>query len=75
MKTPHQALQLAISSLGSQAKLAELLGVTPARVSQILSKGEGLPVQHVLTVERATQVPRHLLRPDIYPPPGEVANA
>lgn len=44
--------------------LARQIGVTP----QAIAQWDRVPVKHVLSVERITGVPRHELRPDIYPP-------
>lgn len=30
-----------------------------------------VPAQHVLTVEELLEIPRHHIRPDIYPPPHD----
>ncbi|MGJ4954601.1 transcriptional regulator [Bradyrhizobium sp. HKCCYLRH2015] len=43
--------------------------ITPQAVAQ----WKQVPAARVLMVERATGVPRHLLRPDIYPAPGAEA--
>jgi DNA-binding transcriptional regulator YdaS (Cro superfamily) len=60
---PQSALALAIERAGSQRQLAEAIGVTREAVTQ----WRVVPVLRVLAVERATGVPRHVLRPDIYP--------
>lgn len=57
------ALQRAIESAPSAQALASTLGVT----AQALSQWVRVPPLRVLDVERATGVPRHELRPDIYP--------
>ena len=62
MKTP---LERAAEAVKTSAKLAEICGVTAQAVSQWTQ----VPVKHVLTIERETGIPRHDLRPDIYPPP------
>lgn len=41
-------------------------GVSP----QAISQWSRVPVLRVLDVERVTGIPRHELRPDIYPPPS-----
>ncbi|WP_434558047.1 transcriptional regulator [Pseudomonas sp. Z4-20] len=61
-KTP---LDRAIAEAGSGAALAKVAGVTPMAVSYW--KIRGVPARHVLTIEVATGVSRHELRPDIYP--------
>jgi DNA-binding transcriptional regulator YdaS (Cro superfamily) len=64
---PVEALRRAVEAIGGQAATARLLGITQPAVSLWLSKGQVLPAEHVLTVERETGVSRHDLRPDIYP--------
>lgn len=67
------ALQKAIDVLGDKSKpgrpggiekLAELLGISQAAVSQ----WERCPATRVLEVERHTRISRSELRPDLYPP-------
>lgn len=65
--TPSQALTTAVNRIGSQSALARLCGVSQAAVWKWLDTGAPLPAEHVLTVEAATGVSRHQLRPDIYP--------
>ena len=60
---PHQ-------HAGSTA-LAKMLGLTPQQVSKWRRKGM-IPIGWVPAVEKATGVPRHVLRPDrtdLFPPP------
>lgn len=55
---------------GRQLALAAALGIRPSAVSQWTR----VPAERVIDVERVTGIPRHDLRPDIYPaPPGETA--
>lgn len=61
------ALEAAIETLGSQSALARLLGVSQPSVSDWVRRAGRLPPEHVLSVEAATGVSRHVLRPDIYP--------
>jgi DNA-binding transcriptional regulator YdaS (Cro superfamily) len=65
--TPQQALSQAVNRIGSQAAMGRLLGVSQAAVWKWLEEGMALPAEHVLKVERATNVLRHDLRPDLYP--------
>ena len=67
--TPYEALKLALESAGSQTKFAMICGVRQPAVSKWLQSGKRLPAGHVLAVEAATNVSRHLLRPDLYPLP------
>ena len=48
---------------GRRIFLARALGVTPGAVSQ----WDRVPAERVIDVERLTGIPRHDLRPDIYP--------
>ena len=56
-------LQKAIEKTGSGARLADQLGVT----RQALYQWHRIPAERVLEIERITGVPRHELRPDLYP--------
>jgi DNA-binding transcriptional regulator YdaS (Cro superfamily) len=60
-----KALETAILALGTAQKFAEKVGVTPQAVSQ----WRQVPPLRVLKVEAVSGVSRHLLRPDLYPPP------
>jgi DNA-binding transcriptional regulator YdaS (Cro superfamily) len=60
-----RGVELAIRQAGSASSLARLLGVTPAAVLQ----WKKVPVERVPDVERATGVPRHILRPEFWPEP------
>jgi DNA-binding transcriptional regulator YdaS (Cro superfamily) len=59
-KTP---LEGAIEKAGGTAEMAKMLGIS----SQAISQWVRVPVNRVLAVEALTQVPRHELRPDVYP--------
>lgn len=65
--TPLESLKDAVALAGSQSAFARICGVSQAAVWKWLQNGKRLPAEHVLTVEAATGVSRHLLRPDIYP--------
>ncbi|MBA0360988.1 helix-turn-helix domain-containing protein [Stenotrophomonas maltophilia] len=61
------AIATAVQRHGSgQAGLARLLGVTPQAVNQWVSGTRPVPSRHVLAIESATGVSRHLLRPDVF---------
>lgn len=63
MNSRTDALNRAVSSVGGQATFARLIGVTPQAVSQ----WKEVPPLRVLAVENVSGVPRHELRPDLYP--------
>ncbi|WP_105215802.1 transcriptional regulator [Pseudoalteromonas sp. T1lg22] len=63
-----EALRKAIQVSGGQAPLAEKLGKKQAHISVWLNRDKKVPADMVLKIELATGVPRHELRPDIYPP-------
>lgn len=67
-QTPFEALQAAVEKVGSQSAFARMLGVSQPTVWKWLQSAKRLPAEYVLQVERETQVSRHHLRPDIYPP-------
>ena len=67
MADKSEALRRAIEKAGGLAELAAPLGITPQAVSQ----WDEVPPLRVLAVEAASGVPRHELRPDLYPPPVE----
>lgn len=58
-----EALKRAVENVGGQAKFARLIGVT----AQAVSQWDEVPPLRVLAVERVSGVPRHELRPDLYP--------
>jgi DNA-binding transcriptional regulator YdaS (Cro superfamily) len=61
-------LEKAVKIAGGQSSLAAKLGIRQSHVWHWLRKSKrGLPAEYVLSVERITGVPRHQLRPDLYP--------
>lgn len=56
-------LERLFSKRGTITKVANGLGITVAAVSL----WKRVPVDRVCAVERITDIPRHKLRPDIYP--------
>lgn len=75
MSTLTQAVEVA----GGVGKLAAAIGVAQNVVSNWRKRGK-VPAEHVLAIEAATGVSRHLLRPDVFGPPAandeqEVADA
>lgn len=69
MSDKGEALKKAIEAVGTGNALARRLGISP----QALSQWDEVPPLRVLQVERETGVPRHELRPDIYPSEPERA--
>lgn len=67
--TPFEALQRAVDAAGGQSATARLLNISQGAVWKWLNSSKRLPAEHVIAVEAATGVSRHLLRPDIYPLP------
>ncbi|WP_341207258.1 YdaS family helix-turn-helix protein [uncultured Sphingomonas sp.] len=61
------ALRSAVERAGGQSATARILKVSQAAVWKWLDEGKVLPAEHVLTLEAATNISRHDLRPDIYP--------
>ncbi|RMB26232.1 YdaS antitoxin of YdaST toxin-antitoxin system [Sphingomonas sp. PP-F2F-G114-C0414] len=70
--SPSASLKTAVLKLGSQSAFARLCGVSQTAVWKWLQSAKRLPAEHVLKVERATGISKHLLRPDIYPETEEV---
>jgi hypothetical protein len=58
-------LEIAIAEAGGVRALARLVGRTAGAVAG----WQRIPVEHVLTIEKATGIPKEELRPDIYLPP------
>lgn len=56
-----------VTQIGSQAALADIVGVSQQAVSVWCLKAKPIPAEHVLKVEAATGIPKEDLRPDIYP--------
>jgi len=62
------AFRRAVAISGSAVKFGALFGITGQAVSKLIRNGRLLPGRHVETAFAATGVPRHELRPDLYPP-------
>ena len=58
----RENVKMAASAAGGVAALARALGVT----SQAVSQWRKIPAERVPAVSRATDLPPHLLRPDLY---------
>lgn len=57
-------VKLAVDGAGGTTALAKALNIR----SQAVSQWTRIPAERVIEVEKASGVPRHLLRPDLYPP-------
>ncbi|RZD22377.1 YdaS family helix-turn-helix protein [Pseudoalteromonas sp. MEBiC 03485] len=62
-----KALQKAIKFSGGQAALADKLGKKQGHISMWIRRDK-VPAEMVLKIEKVSNVPRHELRPDLYPP-------
>lgn len=62
-------LQKAVIIIGTQDKLAKILGVKQPYVWNWIHRDKKVPAEYVIRIEKATNglVTRHDLRPDIYP--------
>ena len=60
-------LELAISNAAGVTRLACAINVKYQSIQNWIVSGRP-PAEHVLSIEKATGVPRYELRPDIYPP-------
>ena len=65
--TRTEALTRAIEAAGGLAGLAKPLGIS----IQAISQWDEVPPLRVLAVEQISGVPRHELRPDLYPEPAD----
>ena len=62
-------LERAIKQAGSQGALALAIGVSQQAISYWFTKnGKTIPAEMVVAVEKATGIPRHELRPDVFRP-------
>lgn len=67
---PNEPLKRACDAAGGQKALADKINTSQSQVWYWLEKSKrGAAPEYVLQIEEATGVPRHELRPDIYPPP------
>lgn len=56
----------AAAAAGGQSALARELGCTPQAVQRMCATGR-IPAERVLRIEQVSGIPRHELRPDLYP--------
>lgn len=70
----NTALDRACERAGGQKALADKIGTSQSQVWYWLAKSKkGAAPEYVLQIEAATGIPRHELRPDIYPAPAGAA--
>lgn len=66
-------LSKAVEKAGGQSALGRALGVGQSTVRYWLMRSKkGVPPEFAPKIEAATGIPKHELRPDVFPPP-EVA--
>jgi DNA-binding transcriptional regulator YdaS (Cro superfamily) len=72
----HEALKRALAKAdNNQSAFAAAIGTSQQRVSYLLKHEKPLPAELVLKAEQAFGIPRHDLRPDLYPAPEKAAAA
>jgi hypothetical protein len=64
---PDDGLKAAIKAAGGAEPLARALGINPSAVAQ----WERAPAERLVQIERLTNVPRDVLRPDLFPRPKD----
>lgn len=66
----------AVEMKGSQQKLAEAIGCSQQQISYLLNEADRISVEMAVKIEAATagDVPRYVLRPDIFPAPLQEAS-
>jgi DNA-binding transcriptional regulator YdaS (Cro superfamily) len=69
MTTPtrFEALMQVAECFPTQEAMADAFDVSQPTVWRWLNQSKQLPAEHVLKAEEVTGVPRHHLRPDLYP--------
>jgi pyruvate kinase len=61
-------LQMVREQRGTASRIAKACGVNREAVWNWDARGE-IPAKHVLVIESLLNIPRHRIRPDLYPPP------
>jgi DNA-binding transcriptional regulator YdaS (Cro superfamily) len=60
-------LEMVRSKRGTAVRIAAACGIMPPAVW----RWPHVPAKHVLAVEALLDIPRHQIRPDLYPPPHD----
>jgi len=65
----NKVLEQILEAVGSQAALARMLGVRQSNVWNWINRenSRGIPPQFVIKIEMETGIPRHEIRPDVFP--------
>lgn len=66
--TQAELIGAAIARHGSERKLADALGITQPWVNN-LKRGGKISAEIAVRMEEKAGIPRHKLRPDLFPPP------
>lgn len=66
-KRRDPVLELVRSMPGTAPRIAAACGIVRVAVWN----WDRVPAKHVLTVEELLKIPRHRIRPDLYPPPND----
>lgn len=70
----HEAFKRALAKAdNNQSAFASAVGTSQQRVSYLLKHEKPCPAELVLKTEQVYGIPRHELRPDIYPEPAQAA--
>jgi DNA-binding transcriptional regulator YdaS (Cro superfamily) len=73
--TRFEALKMVRAAFPTEQAMADAFGVSQPTIWRWLNQSKQIPAEHVLQAEAVSSIPRHLLRPDIYPvdlPPAPV---
>lgn len=75
-RPPKKGLERACAIAGSQIELGRMIGKSQSFIWYWLERAkDGVPAKYCSAIERATGVPRHELRPDLWPPPRDSERA
>lgn len=74
MSTFKDKIEAAVRAEGSQAKLATRLGVSQQQISYLINDATRISAEMAVRVETVLGIPRHELRPDLFPSHPESAS-